>query len=169
MLHIPEIETERLILYPLSDAEMTELIERESVPELKQAYAEMLLGCTRESAHRLWYAVWQMELKDGSGTVVGDLCFKGLGADGTVELGYGLYEGCCGKGYMTEAVRAISAWALSQQGVTRVEAETAPDNLSSQRVLIGAGYHPTGRQGEEGPRFVYGGKGSPVPYGERRI
>jgi RimJ/RimL family protein N-acetyltransferase len=154
----PVIETGRLILYPISDAEMAELVERESDPELRQAYAEMLQGCRREPQHRLWHAVWQIELKARPGMIVGDLSFKGLGADGMVELGYGLREGCCGKGYMTEAVTAISAWALSQEGVTRVEAETAPDNLSSQRVLISAGYHPTGRQGEEGPRFVYGGK-----------
>ena len=154
----PEIETERLILYPIGDAEMAELVERESDPDLRQAYAEMLQGCIQEPEHRLWYAVWQIELKNGSGTVVGDLCFKGLGADGMVELGYGLYEGCCGKGYMTEAVRAISAWALSQQGVTRVEAETEPGNTASQKVLFRAGFHAAGRYGEEGPRFVYGGE-----------
>lgn len=38
----PTIESERLILYPISDAEMAELIARERDPELKQAYAEML-------------------------------------------------------------------------------------------------------------------------------
>ena len=156
--HTPVIETGRLILYPIGDAEMAELVERERDPDLRQAYAEMLQGCIQEPEHRLWHAVWQIELKNGLDTVVGDLCFKGLGADGVAELGYGLREGCCGKGYMTEAVRAISAWALSQEGVRRVEAETEPGNTASQKVLFRAGFHAAGRYGEEGPRFVYGGE-----------
>lgn len=149
------IESERLLLYPISDEAMRVLIEREPDVELRQAYAEMLQGCLREPLLRVWYAVWYMELKEQPGMIVGDLCFKGLGADGTVELGYGLRDGCCGRGYMSEAVKAISRWALTQEGVKRVEAETAPDNPASQKVLARAGYLPTGAFGEEGPRFVY--------------
>ena len=152
------IETERLVLYPIGDREMKALIAGEPDAELRQAYTEMLEGCLRDPENRIWHAVWYMERKDRPGTVIGDLSFKGLGPDGGTELGYGLREGWCGKGYMTEAVRAISAWALAQTGVTRVEAETAPENLASQRVLERAGYHPTGTVGEEGPRFRYGGE-----------
>jgi RimJ/RimL family protein N-acetyltransferase len=96
-----------------------------------------------------------MELKSHPGTIVGDLSFKGLAVDGMVELGYGLRDGYCGHGYMTEAVKAISAWAVFQKGVTRIEAETAPENTASQRVLMNAGFIPTGENGEEGPRFLY--------------
>ena len=149
------IETERLILYPIRDSEMEALIARESDPELKQAYAEMLRGSLREPEKRVWSAVWFLELKSKPGTVVGDLSFKGLRDDGMVELGYGLRPGCCGRGYMTEAVKAVSAWAIAQTGVTRVEAETAPENAASQRLLARAGYLPTGEFGEEGPRFRY--------------
>lgn len=35
-----------------------------------------------------------------------------------------------------------------------VEAETAPDNKASQRVLEKCGFVPDGTTGEEGPRFV---------------
>ena len=37
--------------------------------------------------------------------------------------------------------------------VTRVEAETEPDNRASQRVLEKCGFLPSGTFGEEGPRF----------------
>lgn len=148
------LESERLLIYPISDDEMGTWIENEADPELRQAYAEMLQGCRREPAKRLWFALWAMELKPCPGTIVGDFCFKGLSPDGMAEIGYGLREGFCGRGYMTEAVRAVSAWALAQPGVTRLEAETAPDNLSSQRVLAACGFLPTGELGEEGPRFV---------------
>ena len=150
-----KIETERLLLYPISDKEMVQLVDNEQDADLKQAYSEMLQGCVSEPEKRIWHAVWFMELKSHRGTIVGDLSFKGLAADGMVELGYGLRDGYCGHGYMTEAVKAISAWAVVQKGVTRIEAETAPENTASQRVLMNVGFIPTGENGEEGPRFLY--------------
>ena len=151
-----KLESDRLFLYPISDEEMRTMIQNERDPELKQAYSEMLAGCENDPANRIWYAVWLMELKSKPGTVVGDFCFKGVGDDGTVEIGYGLREGFCGNGYMTETVKFISEWALSQSGVVRVEAETDKDNLPSQKVLTSAGFVPTGTVGKEGPRFVFG-------------
>ena len=151
------IETERLLLYPISEEEMELLMEQEKDADLKQAYSEMLQGCKREPEKRIWHLLWLIELKSQRGTIVGDLSFKGLGEDGMVELGYGLREGHCGKGYMTEAVRAVSQWALAQEDVAKVEAETSPENKASQRVLANAGFIPTGEIGEEGPRFLYQG------------
>ena len=76
------METERLYLYPISNDEMSCLIEKEADAENKQAYTEMLEGCLMEPDNRIWYAVWNMELKNVPGTIVGDFCFKGLGKDG---------------------------------------------------------------------------------------
>lgn len=154
------LESERLRLRPIDDGEMAALIERERDPAMKQAYTEMLQGCLREPEERLWYAVWQLELKERPGTVVGDLCFKGPERDGAVEIGYGLQAGCCGKGYMTEAVKTACAWALAQPGVTRVEAETEPENIASQRVLAACGFVQTGMLGKEGPRYALRREGS---------
>lgn len=148
------VTTERLLIYPVSNGEMRRLIEEEKDPDLRQAYTEMLQGCLDNPEQFVWYAVWYMESKDRPGTVVGDLSFKGIAPDGMVEIGYGLRQGCCSQGYMTEAVKALCGWALTQPGVSRVEAETAPDNAASQRVLSRAGFVPTGTNGEEGPRFV---------------
>jgi RimJ/RimL family protein N-acetyltransferase len=86
------VETERLYLYPISNDEMRSLIEKQADAEMKQAYTEMLEGCLLEPDSRIWYAVWNMELKNVPGTIVGDFCFKGLGKDGVVEIGYGLRE-----------------------------------------------------------------------------
>ena len=79
------VETERMYLYPLSDEEMRLVIENESDPEMKPAYTEMLEGSLSNSDKRIWYAIWNMELKDDPETIAGDFCFKGLGAD-YVEL-----------------------------------------------------------------------------------
>ena len=149
------VESERLRIYPVDDAELRRLAETAADPELKKAYGEMFRGCEAEPEKRLWYAAWYIEPKDAPGEVAGDLCFKGPAKDGAVEIGYGLREGFCGRGYMTEAVRALTEWALSREGVERVEAETEPDNAASQRVLARAGFVPTGTSGAEGPRFTY--------------
>ena len=149
------IETERLVCSPLSDHEMKKLIEGEKDPGLRQAYSEMLQGCLDEPENRVWFAVWALKLKRPPGTVIGNFSFQGLQEDGTVEIGYGLREGYRGSGYMTEMLKAAVRWAFDQKGVTRVEAETEPDNAASQRVLLRAGFVPAGTCGREGPRFVF--------------
>ena len=152
------VETERMYLYPLSDEEMRLVIEKESDPEMKQAYTEMLEGSLSNPDNRILYAVWNMELKNDPGTIVGDFCFKGLGKDGVVEIGYGLREEFRHHGYMVETVKVITDWALSMDGVCAVEAETDLKNVASQNVLMKAGFVKNGVIGEEGPRFVYRGK-----------
>ena len=146
------IETKRLRIYPAAQEQMEAFIAAETDPELKKAYSEMLEGCLRHPDQWQWYAMWMIELQDG--THVGDLCFKGLDTDGATEIGYGISEGYQGRGYATEAVGAVVARALRQPVVTRVEAETAPDNKASRRVLEKCGFKPSGVVGEEGPRFV---------------
>ena len=145
------IEAKRLRIYPAAREQMEAFIASETNVELKKAYTEMLEGCLQNPDQWEWYAMWMIELRDG--THIGDLCFKGLGANGVVEIGYGILEEYQGQGYATEAIDATVVWALKQSNVTRVEAETEPDNRASQRVLEKCGFLPTGTVGEEGPRF----------------
>ena len=146
------IKTNRLTVRAASDEEMRALVAAQEDAELKQAYGEMLDACLAHPGERQWYAAWYIELPTGER--VGDLCFKGLSPDGAVEIGYGLLPEYEGQGYATEAVKAVTDWALAQPGVNTVEAETDPDNAASQRVLAKCGFLPTGEMGEEGPRFA---------------
>ena len=145
------IETNRLTIHTASEDEMQSIIEKQTDKELLQAYSEMLQGCQAHPEDWDWYAIWIIELKDG--THIGDLSFKGLNSDGSVEIGYGITEENQGQGYAAEAVEAAVSWALRQPGVCRVEAETDPENKKSQRVLEKCGFVPSGTVGEEGPRF----------------
>ena len=149
-----KIETERLIVQPMTRPELSELIESTSTadPELSEAYTEMRDGCDAHPEEYLWYAAWKAVLRD-SGEFAGDLCFKGP-ANGKPEIGYGIIERYQNRGYATEAARAMCAWALTQPGVEAVEAETDPDNAASQKVLGRLGFVPTGETGKEGPRFI---------------
>ncbi|MBO4916222.1 MAG: GNAT family N-acetyltransferase [Oscillospiraceae bacterium] len=146
------LETERLNLHIASREEMERFIAAQSDEVMIKAYREMLQGCLDHPEQWAWYAIWMIETKDG--THVGDLCFKGLGDDGSVEIGYGISDEYQRRGYATEAVSAAVRWAQEQTGVERVEAEAEADNLASLRVLEKCGFVPTGAMGEEGPRFV---------------
>ena len=145
------IESERLRVFPASREQMEDAVASEADIDLKKAYTEMLQGCLQYPDQWDWYAMWMIELLDG--THIGDLCFKGLKADGIVEIDYGILETYQNRGYATEAVEAAVEWVLAQPSVCRMEAETDPDNLASQKVLEKCGFIPTGTTGEEGPRF----------------
>ena len=147
-----EVKTKRMALRPMSDGEIEALMERIDDDDLRTAYGEMLDGCKRDPKNRVWYAPWHMTWKD-SREPVGDLCFKGPVKDHSVEIGYGVRPEREGHGYATEALQAMTQWAFSQKDVVFVEAETAPDNRASQRVLEKCGFAPDGT-GREGERFV---------------
>ena len=147
-----QLNTERLIIYTALREEMQEIIDEQNDDMLKKAYREMLQGALDHPDQWEWYAIWIIERKDGA--KVGNLCFKGLNGDGSVEIGYGISAEYQGRGYATEAVDAAVSWALRLPEVRRVEAETEPDNKASQRVLEKCGFIPAGTTGEEGPRFV---------------
>lgn len=144
--------TSRLKIYTATREQMEGVIAAEADPEMKKAYGEMLEGCLKEPEKWEWYAMWRIELNDG--TPIGDLCFKGIDEKGLPEIGYGIEPEYQGRGYATEAVKAAVKWAFSQPLVKAVEAETDPDNTASKKVLLKCGFQLTGEIGEEGPRFV---------------
>lgn len=147
------VETKRMLLQPMSDSEIEEMMAEMHSDDLRAAYGEMLAGCRREPENRIWYAPWKMTLKN-SREYMGDVGFKGPAKNRTVEIGYGILPSYEGNGYMAEAVQGMIRWAFAQQDVDFVEAETDPDNRASQRILEKCGFVPNGKTGEEGPRFV---------------
>ena len=57
-----------------------------------------------------------------------------------IDLGYLLARDAWGRGYMAEAVDAVSTWFLSQSSVERVWATCDVENTASGRVLEKAGF-----------------------------
>lgn len=149
-----KVTTKRMIIHPLSNEEMQAKIDEESNEEMKIAYSQLLAGCKKNPEQRIWHTIWVMQKNIGNKIVVGGLSFKGL-SNGMVEIGYGIEKEYEGQGLMTEAVTAMVNWASTQPGVSRVEAETDPNNFASQRVLQKSGFVPNGVMGKEGPRFIW--------------
>ncbi len=60
-------------------------------------------------------------------------------------LGYELARTAEGKGYMTEALRAVIAWGWSDMALNRIEAEVHPENSNSIALLERLGFVVEGR------------------------
>jgi [ribosomal protein S5]-alanine N-acetyltransferase len=75
-----------------------------------------------------------------SNTVVRSINLKGPpGADGDVEIGWGLIENSRRKGYATEASIAVLNWVVQQPGVSSISATIPDDNYPSQRLAARLG------------------------------
>lgn len=91
-----------------------------------------------DSENYMWHSFWLIINSDN--IVVGSADFKDLpDSRNEVEIGYGLGEKHCGKGYMTETVKLMCEWAL-KQGVAHITAETETENFKSQNVLTRCGF-----------------------------
>jgi ribosomal-protein-alanine N-acetyltransferase len=95
-----------------------------------------------EAHARDGYSYWAVVERD-SGDLVGEAGLKpldDLGPD--VELGYAFAEPSWGRGYATEAARAILAEAFGPLGLPRVFATARPENAGSRHVLAKLGFKP---------------------------
>lgn len=80
---------------------------------------------------------------DQAGRILGSAGFLGQGEGGRVELGFGIVPGQRGRGYCSEAVRAMLGWAASR-GVGTVVARCDADNRASRQVLESCGFRLLG-------------------------
>ena len=108
--------------YQLSDAET--FIDKVISTDPEQVFALVIDG----------------EAVGGIGVHPKDGCYRS-----TALLGYWLGEPFWGRGIMTEAVRAITAWAIPRFDLLRVEAGVFAWNTASARVLEKARYVLEGR------------------------
>lgn len=80
---------------------------------------------------------WAIVLRE-TGLPVGAIRFHPAHDVVLPELGYGLGPSWWGRGYATEAAKAVLPWALRQ--VPAIVARTAPANTASQRLLGRLGF-----------------------------
>ena len=84
-----------------------------------------------------------------SGLVVGGIGFFGPPQGGEVEIGYGIVPSRQGRGYATEAVRALVADVIDLDGVQTVIGNVDLGNVASIRVLEKSGMTLSGRTTEQ--------------------
>ncbi|MEU5881315.1 precorrin-2 C(20)-methyltransferase [Spirillospora sp. NPDC047279] len=101
--------------------------------------------------HRYGLAVHLAVVERDSGAFVGTIgLFRVDWSQGTCEVGYGMRPGLRRRGHATEALRLVSAWALRDCGLHRVELRAVTSNFASLRVAEKAGFvrEGTARGGE---------------------
>lgn len=104
---------------------------------------EMLADLTASIESRFAPAAWF--IAEG-GKNVGLCSLTRMPEDGELHIGYGVALDQQGRGVATHAVADLLRWAQIDARVRCVSAETAVDNLASQRVLERNGFRVTGRR-----------------------
>ena len=155
-----KVETKRMLLQPMSDNEIEEMMAEMHSDDLRAAYGEMLAGCRREPENRIWYAPWKMTLKN-SREYMGDVGFKGPAKDRTVEIGYGILPSYEGNGYMTEAVQAMIRWAFAQQDVDLWKRKPTRTTAHPSAYWKNAALWQTEKQGRKAPALWWSGPKQP--------
>ena len=123
----------RTVAEPVRD-----MVKKLTLPKIEKALGETYLFIT----------FWIVVDKDNN-SIVAEMGFKGApDTEGSIEIGYGTMPHCRSKGYMTEAVGCLTAWALTRNEVNLVLAETHEENLPSMRVLEKNGLERYDKKGE---------------------
>ncbi|MBW6411184.1 GNAT family N-acetyltransferase [Clostridium weizhouense] len=156
------IQTERLEIIPLTLNQLKLWIE--DIPALEKELdcsykAEPMQGffleivknqyeiTLKDPNNYLWHSFFFL-IRKCDRVVVGSADFKDIPNENReVEIGYGLGKEFEHNGYMTEAAKTMCNWALKQNGVTNVIAETDLEGLASQKILERCGFKKY-KQGE---------------------
>lgn len=134
-----ELRTERLTLSPVTLDDDAFVLELLNDPGWLQNIGDRGVRTIEDArayiTDRFSKSLW-LVIRDASGERLG-LCGIVEGRPGLdhPDIGYALLERHGGKGYATEAARAVLAHAQQVLGLKTVFAITTPENTPSQRVL----------------------------------
>ncbi len=156
------IRTERLLVRSIREADHPDLCAVFTDPEAMRFIGDGSIRTPDEVRRRMArmgdlertrrLSFWAVELREADieagappGTVIGDCGLVPIAHEGPeIELGYRLARRFWGRGYATEAARAVLAHAFDRLALERVVAVTLPGNLASQRVLEKIGMRRVG-------------------------
>ncbi len=144
------IETERLILRRLNENDADEILAMRGNPETMK-YIPRPLAKTREDALTHIATIeekivnntginWGITIK-GSSKIIGIIGhYSIIPENHRAEIGYMSLPESNGKGYMSEAVKAVVAYGFEQMNLHSIEAIIDPENIASERVLQKNGF-----------------------------
>ena len=140
-----ELRTERLVLTPVAEDDADFVLELLNDPgwiaNIGDRGVRTLDAARAYIADRFAASFWLVARDAGAGELLG-LCGVVANRPGLEhsDLGYAFLERHSGKGYATEAARAVLAHALGPLGHARLLAITTLNNLPSQAVLLKIGF-----------------------------
>ncbi len=137
------IETERLLLRPIGVEDAPAVFVWSSDPEVNRFMAYPLHSDVSET--EAWIATLRSEdlefgfYRKEDGLLIGT-GGVGKGSDGLYHLGYNLRRDMWGKGYATEAAKAMLQWAHREIGICDFAVEHAVENTASANVIRKCGF-----------------------------
>lgn len=170
---LPTLSTDRLRLRPFEDTDADALFALhrsvhvlrywDAPPWNEESRAERFLAACREMAQAGTGARLAVELAS-DGSFIGWCALSRWNPEyRSASLGYCYDDAAWGRGYATEAARALLQWAFDTLEVNRVQAETDTRNAASARVLEKLGFVREGTlredcvvAGEVSDSWVYG-------------
>ena len=145
------IETERLILKPLTYEQLVKYIKcdnsleeelnlhessRTISQELKDAFEQTILPNVTDKTKNYLYSTLWTAISKKDNIMIGDLCIVGEpNSNGEIEIGYGTYDEFQNKGFMSEILGGLIKWAKTQRMVKSIIASTNKMNTASFKVL----------------------------------
>jgi RimJ/RimL family protein N-acetyltransferase len=166
------LSTDQLELVPLTADALDALILRDRqrlealtgarfpeplrAPPLMEDALPFLRDQLRTGPGELRWGPW-LAIARATGEAVGSVGVGRPDDEGRVLLGYSMYPGFEGRGYATEAARALIGWALGQVNVSAVRATIPPWHAPSVRVAEKVGMQRVGtaQDDEVGEVFVF--------------
>jgi [ribosomal protein S5]-alanine N-acetyltransferase len=144
------LTTERLVLRPVTAGDHPALLAHWTTPEVRRflfdggimsadEITEAIKESTRDFASA-GYGLWLIQEKEQAG-LVGTAGLRPLERFG-LEIFYSLAPGSWGRGYATEAARAVVEHALGPLGLPEVLAEVDEGNAASVAVVERLGMTP---------------------------
>lgn len=143
-----QLETPRLVLRDLSDADVPALHRALGDPIAMAAYehgfdsdeTRSWIERQRERYAADGFGLWGVVLRE-TGELVGDcgITTQKVEDDSVIEVGYHLARKHWHRGYAVEAARACVDWAFATLGVDEVYAKVRDTNLASMNVAIRLG------------------------------
>jgi [ribosomal protein S5]-alanine N-acetyltransferase len=151
-----DLVTERLVLRPLTAADVTAILAAPAGTSRQRHWADDypddgdrgIADLLHRQPEHLGPHGHRAVLERASGLVVGGIGLFWPPADGRIELGYGIVPSRQGRGYATEAVLALTAFAFTLLGVRTVYADVERLNRPSIRVLVKANFRHSDSDGE---------------------
>ncbi|MFI6940576.1 GNAT family N-acetyltransferase [Streptomyces sp. NPDC050418] len=104
-------------------------------------------------------------VRESDGLAVGAMGFHGAPAEGRAEIGYDVVTTARRNGYATQALRALTTWALSTPQADTITARTDPTNEPSQRALERVGFRRVASEDPAWLAYELSPFGTPSPCG----
>lgn len=146
---LPKLETERLLLRKMTEADLPALYAYGRDPEVSKYVTweqhrslddtRMYLDFVLHRYNNEQLAPWAIEHKESS-EMIGTIDFVYWKPNQHIaEIGYALHREYWGKGIMTEAAKRIIQFGFEEMNLVRIEAVCLPENTGSFRVMEKAG------------------------------